>query len=75
MVTFEYTPGLEALDPAARAAGRVCLREEVIPVRDTADQPAEVDVVEGGGGEGPWPGAVLDFTIGGRRLAVWAGGR
>ena len=70
MVAFEDTPRLEALDPAARATGRVCLREEVIPVRDAADQPAEVDVVEGGGSEGPGPGAVLDLAIGAEGLAA-----
>lgn len=47
MVTLEYARGLEALDPATRATSRVGLGKEGVPVRNTADKPAEVDIIEG----------------------------
>lgn len=62
MVTLEDAPGFEALDPASRAAGRVGLGKEGVPVWDAADKPAEVYVVKGRVGEGPRSGAVLDFA-------------
>lgn len=62
VVALEHARRLDALVPAARAAGLEGLRKEGVPVGCAAKEPAAVDVVEGVGGEGPVLGVVVDFT-------------
>ena len=72
MVALDYARGLDGLDPASGATCRVSLGEERVPVRDAADEPAEVDVVEGRGGEGPGQGAVLDLAWARVSALLWS---
>lgn len=72
MVALDYARGLDGLDPASRATGRVSFGEERVPVRDAADEPAEVDVVEGRGGEGPGQGAVFDLAWARVSALLWS---
>lgn len=54
---------LEGLDPAARFEDAVGLTEELGPVRDGANKPAEVNVVEGVILEGPLPRVIIDLAV------------
>lgn len=72
VVTFEGAGRLEALDPPTGATGRVGLGEEGVPVRNAANEPAEVDVVERGCWESPRLGTVLNLAGEGRGVSgVW----
>lgn len=64
MVALDDSRGLQALDPTAGTTRLVGLLEKGGPVGDGAEEPAHVDVVGRGGGEGPVEGAVLNFAVG-----------
>lgn len=63
VVALPHGGHLVALEPAARRQVVVGLLEEAVPVVDAADQPAHVDVVEVGEGEGPGLRAVFDLAV------------
>ena len=64
VVGVEHGGGLVGLDPAAGLGRLVGLGEDVVPVGYAAREPAHVDEVECSGREGPFLGAVFDFTGG-----------
>lgn len=54
---------IESLDVATRLENAVGLTEELAPVRDGANEPAEVHVVEGVVLEGPLLRVIIDLTV------------
>lgn len=62
VLAHDLRRGLVRLEPGAGLEGLVGLSEEGGPVGDAARHPAGVDVVEGGGGEGPFAGAVFNLA-------------